>query len=62
MEKIHTIGELREAIKNFNDSDSLVIEIHEGVRHEDLYAPTLDVIQNVAVIDGTFISEIRLCI
>ena len=62
MEKIYTIGELREAIKEFNDDDELVIEIHEGLRTEDLYYPSIDVIHGVVGADGKFISEVRLCI
>ena len=62
MEKIYTIGELREAIKEFNDDDEVVIEIHEGVRTEDLYYPSIDAIHGVVSADGKFISEVRLCI
>lgn len=62
MEKIYTIGELREAIKEFNDDDEVVIEIHEGLRTEDLYYPSIDVIHGIASADGKFISEVRLCI
>lgn len=62
MEKIYTIGELREAIKEFNDDDEVVIEIHEGLRTEDLYYPSIDVIHGVVTADGKFISEVRLCI
>jgi hypothetical protein len=62
MEKIYTIGQLREAIKDFNDNDELVIEIHEGTRGEDLYIPSIDAIHGVVSADGTFVSEVRLCI
>ena len=62
MEIIYTIGQLREAIKEFNDNDELAIEIHEGERGEDLYYPYMDVIHGVVSADGTFVSEVRLCI
>ena len=62
MDKIYTIGQLREAIKDFNDNDELVVEIHEGSRSEDLYIPTIDVIHGVVTADGEFVSEVRLCI
>lgn len=62
MQEIYTIGQLREAIKDFNDNDELVVEIHEGTRNEDLYTPTIDVIHGVVTADGGFISEVRLCI
>lgn len=62
MKKIYTIGELRNAIKEFNDDDEVVVEIHEGLRTEDLYYPSIDVIHGVVSADGKFISEVRLCI
>lgn len=62
MQEIYTIGQLREAIKDFNDNDELVVEIHKGTRNEDLYTPTIDVIHGVVTADGGFISEVRLCI
>lgn len=62
MEKIYTIKELREAIKDFNDDDEVVVEIHEGTRGEDLYYPSVDVIHGVVNVDGKFVSEVRLCI
>lgn len=62
MRTIATIGQLREAIKDLRDDDELVIEIHEGFRSEDLYVPTIDIIENIEVQGGKFISEVRLCI
>ena len=62
MYKIYTIGMLREAIKDFEDNDELVIEIHEDNRSEGLYIPYVDVIHGVVSADGTFVSEVRLCI
>jgi hypothetical protein len=57
-----TIKELKEAISNCNDNDEVTIEIHEGVRYEDLYDFTIDKIDGIRLQDGTEISEIRLCI
>jgi len=62
MKKILTIGDLREAIKDFSDNDSLCVEIHEGVRYEDLYEATIDVIEGIELQDGSVINEVRLCI
>jgi hypothetical protein len=61
-EKIYTIGELRKAISEFSDDDIVVVEIHEGVRGEDLYEFDIDVIDGVKLTDGTTISEVRICI
>ena len=57
-----TIKELKEAIANCNDNDEVTIEIHEGVRHEDLYEFSIEKIHGIRLMDGTEISEIRLCI
>jgi hypothetical protein len=57
-----TIKELKEAISNCNDNDKVVIEIHEGIRYENLYDFTIDKIDKIRLQDGTQISEIRLCI
>lgn len=62
MQKIWTIGDLREAISKFDDNDSVVVEIHEGERTEDLYQFTIDSIDGVQLTNGTTISEVRLCI
>ena len=62
MQKIYTIGDLRRAIEHFNDDDALVIEIHEGERGEDLYTPSIDIIDGLVMEDGSIINEIRLCI
>ena len=42
MKNILTIGELRQAIQHLNDQDVVVVEIHEGERHEDLYTFHID--------------------
>lgn len=62
MNKITTIRELREAISQFKDDDAVVVEIHEGVRNEDLYEFTVDEVVGLRLVDGTEISEVRLCI
>jgi hypothetical protein len=62
MKYIYNIGDLREAIKDLNDEDALVVEIHEGDRGEDLYTPYIDYIGKVSMLDGTTITEVRLCI
>lgn len=60
--KIKTIGDLRQAIATLDDNDAVVVEIHEGMRSEDLYDFDIDVIDGVKLSDGTTISEVRLCI
>ena len=60
--KITTIGQLKEAIKDYNDNDLVVVEIHEGTRHEDLYDFTIDKIDGIQLEDNSLVSEIRLCI
>jgi hypothetical protein len=60
--KIYTIGELRQALSQFKDDDIVVVEIHEGVRHEDLYDFSIDAIDGVKLTDGTEVSEVRICI
>lgn len=62
MDGIYTIGQLREAISHLKDEDELAVEIHEGVRYEDLYTPTIDIIHGIVTADGQFVSEARLCI
>ena len=62
MEKITTIGELKEAISRFKDDDAVVVEIHEGVRHEDLYEFTVDEVIGLRLVNGTQFSEVRICI
>lgn len=59
---ITTIGELRKSIANFNDHDSVVVEVHEGVRSEDLYGFTIDEVERLTLVDGTIFSEVRICI
>jgi len=61
-EKIYSIGALRKAISEFNDYDIVVVEIHEGVRGEDLYGFKIDVIDSVKLTNGATISEVRICI
>jgi len=61
--EISTIGELRESIKDCNDNDIVVVEIHEGIRREDLYNFYVDKIDGITDSEnGGHISEIRFCI
>jgi hypothetical protein len=60
--KIKTIKDLREAIAHLDDNDAVVVEIHEGIRSEDLYDFNIDVIDGIILTDGSTISEVRLCI
>jgi hypothetical protein len=57
-----TIAELKQAIKEFNDNDIVVVEIHEGHRNEDLYDFYVDSIQGVSLTTGEIVSEVRICI
>lgn len=61
-EIITTIGELKKAISEFNDNDIVVVEIHEGIRSEDLYEFYIGVWGNIRMEDGSTSNEIRLCI
>lgn len=58
MSTILTIGELRKALANLNDEDVVVVEIHEGARHEDLYTFYVD--DSIVLDEG--IREVRFCI
>lgn len=62
MSKITTIGELKRAISQFKDEDIVCVEIHEGVRNEDLYEFTIDEITGIRLVNGDEISEVRFCI
>ena len=62
MKTITTIAELRQAISQFNDNDLVVVEIHEGSRSEDLYEFYVDNIDNVKLMDGSEVTEVRICI
>ena len=58
MNKILTIGALREATAHLNDADVVVVEIHEGVRHEDLYTFSVD--DSIELSEG--VREVSFCI
>lgn len=62
MTHVYTIGDLKEAIKNFNDDDEVVVEIHEGDRSEDLYNFYVDHIDMLTFQDGSTLKEVRICI
>jgi hypothetical protein len=61
--KILTIGQLREAIKNFDDNDQVVFEqtdLDTGDA-EDLYPFCIDVYEGIKLNDGTEVREVRFC-
>ena len=58
MKTIITIGDLRQAIQHLDDNDIVVVEIHEGVRQEDLYAFYIDDSINL----NNTMREVRICI
>ena len=63
MKTIITIGDLRQAIQHLDDNDIVVVEIHEGERHEDLYTFYID--DSLTIISDDLNStmrEVRICI
>lgn len=62
MERVLTIGDLRKALEQFDDNDQVVVEIHEGVRHEDLYTFYVDHMDGLRDVEGNEFNEVRLCI
>jgi len=58
MKTILTIGDLRQAIQHLDDNDIVIVEIHEGVRHEDLYTFYIDDSINL----NSTMREVRICI
>lgn len=62
MNKISTIGELRKAIEGYSDDDIVLVEIHEGVRNEDLYRFHIDEIDINNSQSGDKFTEVRFCI
>ena len=58
MKTILTIGDLRKQIQHLDDNDIVVVEIHEGVRHEDLYTFYIDDSINL----NSTMREVRICI
>ena len=58
MKTILTIGDLRQEIQHLDDNDIVVVEIHEGVRHEDLYTFYIDDSINL----NSTMREVRICI
>lgn len=63
MQKIYSIGQLREAIKDLDDNDAVVIETTdlESGDAQDLYPFYIDIIDGVKLEDGSEIKEIRFC-
>lgn len=62
VERVLTIGDLRKALEQFDDNDQVVVEIHEGVRHEDLYTFYVDHMDGLRDVEGNEFKEVRLCI
>ena len=63
MKTILTIGDLRQEIQHLDDHDIVVVEIHEGVRREDLYAFYID--DSITIVSDDLNStmrEVRICI
>jgi hypothetical protein len=61
MEKILTIGDLRQAIQHLNDHDVVVVEISEDTTlGEDLY--TIEYIDDSITMNHLGLREVRLCI
>lgn len=63
IQKILTIGQLREAIKDFDDNDLVVLEETdlETSDVQDLYPFYIDVIEGIKLNDGTQVREVRFC-
>jgi hypothetical protein len=63
MKTILTIGQLREAIKDLNDNDQVVIETTDldTGDAQDLYPFYVDIIDGIKLEDGSEVSEIRFC-
>lgn len=63
MERILTIGQLREIIKDLDDKDQVVIETTdlETGDAQDLYPFYVDIIDGIQLEDGSEIKEIRFC-
>ena len=53
--------DLIDALKEFDDNDAVVVEVHDAELGEDLYYFTIDVIEGIKMEDGTTIREIRIC-
>lgn len=63
MKSILTIGDLRQEIQHLDDNDIVVVEIHEGVRHEDLYTFYIDDSITIVADDlNSTMREVRICI
>ena len=63
MKTISTIGDLRQAIQHLDDHDVVLVEIHEGERHEDLYTFYIDdSITFVSYDLNRTTREVRICI
>lgn len=60
--KVRTIGEIKELISNLNNKDIAVVEAcDENGDIEDLYPMYIDVIEDIELLDGTVVNEVRFC-
>jgi len=61
--RIITLGELREATKDLNDNDFVVIETTDLKTGDaiDLYPMYIDVINGIRLTNGDEVNEIRFC-
>jgi hypothetical protein len=62
-DKLNTVGELRAIIQDLDDNDQICIETIdlETGDTQDLYPMYVDVIENVQLIDGIKVREVRFC-
>ncbi len=63
VQKILTIGQLREAIKHLDENDLLALETTnlDTGDAQDLYPFYIDVIDGIKLDDGTEVREVRFC-
>jgi len=61
--EMHTIADLKEAIKNLDDNDVLAMETIDTETGDaiDLFPFYLDVIDGIKLNDGSVVREVRLC-
>jgi hypothetical protein len=62
-DKLNTVGELREFLKDLNDNDQICIETIdlETGDVEDLFPMYMDIIGGIKLTTGEIINEVRFC-
>lgn len=61
-DRINTVGELREILKDLDDNDLICLEtIDDNGDVQDLYPMYVDVIDGIELIDKTIVREVRFC-